>query len=122
MVELCVLIFVHLLGIKRVPGAKRQKVEPKKEDQEHSGTVSEGYGEATLGSISRLLRTLETLEEEDLRLTRNSTFLDIGSGYGKVVFHARLFSRVSKSFGIEYLLLSSPLPLLETLNGMVLSD
>lgn len=31
-----------------------------------------------------------------------STFVDIGSGYGKVVFHAKISADVSRSVGIEY--------------------
>lgn len=31
-----------------------------------------------------------------------STFIDIGSGYGKVVFHAKISADVSRSVGIEY--------------------
>ena len=31
-----------------------------------------------------------------------NTFIDIGSGYGKVVFHAKLGGRYSHSVGIEY--------------------
>lgn len=45
---------------------------------------------------------LETLPEEELRLNKDSTFVDIGSGFGKVVFHAKLHSRVKQSVGIEY--------------------
>ena len=31
-----------------------------------------------------------------------NTFIDIGSGYGKVVFHAKLGGKYSHSVGIEY--------------------
>lgn len=88
---------INLKDAKRNPGGA-----PKRPRLEERPTVSEGYGEATLGSVSRLLHMLETLPEEDLRLGSNSTFLDIGSGFGKVVFHAKLFSGVNNSVGIEY--------------------
>jgi hypothetical protein len=35
-------------------------------------------------------------------LTRFSSFIDIGSGYGKVVLHAKLSARVQSAVGIEY--------------------
>ena len=35
-------------------------------------------------------------------LTRSSSFIDIGSGYGKVVLHAKLSARVRSAAGIEY--------------------
>lgn len=92
------------VGSKRTRGAKQPKEETVIPEQVHVPTISEGYGEATLGSISRLLRLLETLEDESLRITSSSTFLDIGSGFGKVVFHAKLFCKVQRSVGIEYLL------------------
>ena len=91
---------------------------------------SEGYGEMTEGSIERLLLYLKTLEtvvlaprmqsvlprrnardasrpsigttDRSLNLTPDSTFIDIGSGYGKVVFHAKLSAKVLRSVGIEY--------------------
>ena len=40
----------------------------------------------------------------DLRwnLTPSSGFIDVGSGYGKVVFHAKLSAKVGRACGIEY--------------------
>jgi hypothetical protein len=35
-------------------------------------------------------------------LTPSSSFIDVGSGYGKVVLHARLSARVAEAAGIEY--------------------
>ena len=40
------------------------------------------------------------LEEYNMALERNSTFLDIGSGFGKPVFHAAMQTGC-KSYGIE---------------------
>lgn len=38
----------------------------------------------------------------DIDLTSSSSFIDVGSGYGKVVLHARLSARVAEAAGIEY--------------------
>lgn len=74
---------------------------------------SEGYGEATIGSaqkIGLLLMNLRHLVLHDLHdshwgllfdLGPHSTFLDIGSGYGKVVFHLKLLSRMRRAVGLE---------------------
>ena len=35
-------------------------------------------------------------------LTPSSSFIDVGSGYGKVVLHAKLSARVNRAVGIEY--------------------
>jgi len=72
-----------------------------KEKKVRVRTVSEGYGETTLGSISRLLRCLENLPPP-FNLNSASSFVDIGSGFGKVVYHAKVFSNVKESTGIEY--------------------
>mmetsp|Transcript_54406 Transcript_54406/g.90431 ORF Transcript_54406/g.90431 Transcript_54406/m.90431 type:complete len:552 (-) Transcript_54406:6-1661(-) len=64
-------------------------------------SVSEGYGEMTRGSLDRLLGLLKGLPEA-YKLSSESSFLDIGSGFGKVVFHMKLAGRVMKSEGIEF--------------------
>ena len=86
--------------------------------------ASEGYGEMTEGSIERLFNLLRELSTADLDsplpvrtpekgrsnadawagldLGPDSTFIDVGSGYGKVVFHAALSAKVAKAVGIEY--------------------
>jgi hypothetical protein len=38
----------------------------------------------------------------EIDLTSSSSFIDVGSGYGKVVLHARLSARVAEAAGIEY--------------------
>ena len=91
---------------------------------------SEGYGEITEGSIERLFCFLEHINEKDTEaassssfavttpqkdlkktsfsqvsyklIPNESTFVDIGSGYGKVVFHAKLGAQFSYAVGIEY--------------------
>jgi hypothetical protein len=54
--------------------------------------VLQGYGKATLGLISQLLQTLETLEDKYLRFSRNSTFVDIESRYQSCVLHTAVLS------------------------------
>jgi len=63
--------------------------------------ISEGYGEATKGSMSKLITIMET-QDKDIALNSQSTFLDIGSGFGKVVFHIKMQVGVRESTGIEY--------------------
>mmetsp|Transcript_41291 Transcript_41291/g.133227 ORF Transcript_41291/g.133227 Transcript_41291/m.133227 type:complete len:267 (-) Transcript_41291:33-833(-) len=72
--------------------------------------TSEGYGEATLGTCERLVRLLMRLTEcvpamegwgGGWNLDADATLLDIGSGYGKVVVHAKLLSRCRAAHGLE---------------------
>ena len=73
---------------------------------------SEGYGEMTEGSIQRLLRALQTPSTDDGTqmsaiaarriLGKDASFLDLGSGYGKVVLHAALAVHIREAHGIEY--------------------
>lgn len=79
------------------------------------GTLgSEGYGEATMASVAKmgvLLQNLRQLVLQDLcpfihwgllwDLGPHSSFLDIGSGYGKVVMHLRLAVGMRKAVGVE---------------------
>ncbi|KAG8469947.1 hypothetical protein KFE25_006402 [Diacronema lutheri] len=75
---------------------------------------SEGYGEATIGSVHKLVLLMQNLRALILAnlykdaqwnplydLTPLSTFVDIGSGYGKVVVHAKLEAKVRRCVGIE---------------------
>ena len=81
------------------------------------GTLgSEGYGEATIGSVHKVgtaLRHLRQLVLSDLYdgawgilwdLGPWSSVLDIGSGYGKVVMHLKLLARARRSVGMECVL------------------
>ena len=65
-------------------------------------TVAVGYAECRRGSFDDVCKLLcsETLPVE-LRIGADSTFLDIGRGYGRCVVHARLRCGVEKSVGIE---------------------
>eukprot|EP01102_Stenamoeba_stenopodia_P007402 TRINITY_DN2071_c0_g1_i2.p1 TRINITY_DN2071_c0_g1~~TRINITY_DN2071_c0_g1_i2.p1 ORF type:complete len:453 (-),score=156.52 TRINITY_DN2071_c0_g1_i2:39-1397(-) len=63
---------------------------------------SAGYGEVTRGSFSKVLKLMQTKVPSELRLDRDSTFLDIGSGFGKCVVHAKVMGNVSRSVGLEY--------------------
>jgi len=72
--------------------------------------TSEGYGEATCATVEKLLRLLSRLTYYVpamggwaglWNLDQDASFLDVGSGYGKVVFHAKLMCGVRCSVGIE---------------------
>ena len=95
---------------------------------EIDNSASEGYGEMTEGSIERLFCYLARIDRKDSPASfavstpqknvgrsvakpssespspecQVNTIIDIGSGYGKVVFHAKLGGRYSHSVGIEY--------------------
>jgi len=85
---------------------------------ETDNSASEGYGEMTEGSIERLFCFLAHIDQKDSSdsftvstpqkntatqsESQMNTFIDIGSGYGKVVFHAKLGGKYSHSVGIEY--------------------
>ena len=94
--------------------AARRSIDDRKSKGMSSGTAgSEGYGEATTGSAHRiglLLSHLRSLVLEELHDTHwglmwdlgpHSTFLDIGSGYGKVVLHLKLVFRMRTAVGME---------------------
>ena len=72
--------------------------------------TSEGYGEATLATAEKLIRMLSMLTRcvpaiggwQGLwDLNEDASFLDIGSGYGKVVLHAKLHSGCRAAVGVE---------------------
>lgn len=72
--------------------------------------TSEGYGEATCATAEKLVRLLSRLTtyvpamngwEGLWNLDSDATFLDIGSGYGKVVFHAKLHTGCRAAVGVE---------------------
>ena len=74
---------------------------------------SEGYGELTQGSLSRLWALLAHLRGTVLRrlhqgqwsrlfdLRSDASLCDVGSGYGKVVMHCALETFVRRAVGIE---------------------
>ena len=71
-----------------------------------------GYGEITKGHMTQLLTLMQTISDyipedklssliskkEEYNLTSASRFLDIGSGFGKPVFHAAM--QVGKDSGL----------------------
>src|SRR5690554_4827346 len=75
-------------------------------------SVSPGYGEIAMGSFSKIVHymqhegsiTFNHLIQAPLPLRMDSTssFLDIGSGFGKCVFHTKIQALVQRSVGIEY--------------------
>ena len=79
---------------------------------------SEGYGEITTGSMTRLCVLLPSLRQLVLEplhtpapgtgewsakfdLGEHASFVDLGSGYGKAVAHVAQLTRVGRSVGIE---------------------
>ena len=80
------------------------------EKEGNTSRTSEGYGEATCATAERLIRVLCNLTryipsmsgwDEAWNLSTDSSFLDIGSGYGKVVLHAKLAVGCRHCHGIE---------------------
>ena len=65
-------------------------------------TVHVGYGEMTYPALDKLLLWLCRIAPSPVRLSSDSCFLDLGSGFGKCVIHARLRAQVRRSVGIEY--------------------
>jgi hypothetical protein len=65
-------------------------------------TVSPGYGEITQRCFDSILHYLQYEIEDELKLNQNSRFLDIGSGFGKCIVHAKLRTECKASMGIEY--------------------
>jgi hypothetical protein len=65
-------------------------------------TVHTGYGEMTYPALDKLLLWLCRGAPSSVRLSSDSCFLDLGSGFGKCVIHARLQAQVRRAVGIEY--------------------
>ena len=65
-------------------------------------TVAVGYAECRRGSFDDVCKWLcSEMLPVQLRMGIDSVFLDVGSGYGRCVVHARLRCGVKKSVGIE---------------------
>ena len=71
-------------------------------DRSVPAAVAPGYAECTRKAFDRLCAWLCDEAPPHLRMTSDSVFLDVGSGYGKCVVQARLRASVRKSIGIEY--------------------
>ena len=85
---------------RRPPSSVRSTVQPT-----HCipDTVSPGYGECTRAAFDKICQYLCDELPAPLGMGQDSVFLDIGSGYGKCVVHARFRAGVRKSIGIEYI-------------------
>ena len=109
----------QLLNDRRAKNTRSRQTEESKQEEgkwEKETDAQFGYGEITKGALKNLLTTLQVatetiLVEEEVRkdlpypdeeynLTHQSTFLDIGSGFGKPVFHASM-QTFCRSKGIE---------------------
>ena len=75
-----------------------------------TANTSEGYGEATCATAERLFLILSKLTacvpamrgwETLWNLNQDASFLDIGSGYGKVCVHAKLSTLCRQAHGVE---------------------
>ena len=75
-----------------------------------TASTSEGYGEATCATVEKLVRLLARLTDYvpaldgwpgPWNLDGDASFVDIGSGYGKVVFHAKMYSGCRCAVGVE---------------------
>jgi hypothetical protein len=62
-----------------------------------NGYTGSIYGELTMHSMQKILELLA----EKCFLTKNSRFIDIGSGIGKPNFHVAQFPGVQLSIGVE---------------------
>jgi len=51
---------------------------------------------------SNIFQIQASTPDLSFNLSQGSTFVDVGSGYGKVVLHAKLSAKVMRSVGIEY--------------------
>ena len=66
-------------------------------------TVSPGYGELARSGFDKVCHYLCEEAPEWLRMDGDCRFLDIGSGFGKCVLHAKVRGRVKESAGIEFI-------------------
>eukprot|EP00727_Mastigamoeba_balamuthi_P005188 m51a1_g14668 hypothetical protein (289) ;mRNA; f:29484-30692 len=73
-------------------------------DSEEQRTWSLGYGELTPGGFSKVLHYMMEGAPEALRMRRGSSFIDLGCGYGKAVFHTSVAAPfLSRCSGVECL-------------------
>lgn len=63
--------------------------------------ISAGYGELSWQGFDKVVYWMACEAPDFVRMGPSSIFLDIGSGFGKCVFHAKLRAQVARSVGIE---------------------
>ena len=63
--------------------------------------ISAGYGELSWHGFDKVFNYMHNECPPDYRIGSTSRFLDIGSGFGKCVLHAKLRGKVARSVGIE---------------------
>lgn len=68
-------------------------------DYQESNKIQSLYGEVTEPGASDLITGLR---EREL-LKKKSKFVDVGSGYGRLVLHMAMVDEITESYGIEYL-------------------
>jgi hypothetical protein len=66
--------------------------------------VSLCYGEPTAHSFLKIFNIMctDSCVPQEYRLTNSSILVDLGSGYGRFVFAAKILCNVAQSIGIEY--------------------
>ena len=88
----CDIFFAVDCMIRDLPENRKQTA-PRNPD-----SVSSGYAEITKVSLERVMATVKQFLGDN-----DSTILDIGSGFGKVVLHAYAIGMFSRAVGIEYI-------------------
>lgn len=80
---------------------KNSEIEQSANEKEFvlSNALQSLYGEITEKGVNQLIEKLR----EHRYLTNQTTFVDVGSGYGKMVFHMAMFDEIKRSKGIEFL-------------------
>ncbi|KAH7826346.1 putative coiled-coil domain-containing protein 94 [Monocercomonoides exilis] len=73
---------------------------PERNSDQSVGRNSITYGEMRKSSVQQIINEINALSEQ-YRFKEDSVFVDIGSGLGKIVFHAFLSTPSSECWGVE---------------------
>lgn len=93
--------------------SRKRESKPRKKDPSATSSsdvssnphkVSLCYGEPTAHSFIKIfnIMCMGSLLPQEHRLTNSSILVDLGSGYGRFVFAAKILCNVAQSIGIEY--------------------
>ena len=75
------------------------KLEQEEKKYKAKNALQSLYGEITEKGVNQLIENLR----DNNYINRPLSFVDVGSGYGKMVFHMAMFDDIKKSKGIEFL-------------------
>ena len=75
------------------------KIDKKERQFKNKNAIQSLYGEITEKGVNLLVKKLR----ENSYINKESKFIDVGSGYGKMVLHMAMFDDIKESRGIEYL-------------------